>query len=247
MVVFGGSSGIGLATAILAAKQGANQITIVGRNEERLTSAVKKIKSAATSQTCTVSSASVDVTDEAKVQQFASTFEDGSVDHLVTTPGGSARLGNLIANNRSCDDVRRQFNLKYFAQLAPVLAMSEKIKDHGSITMVSGILSRRTGRGNDALAVSNAAIETTVRCLANDFGFDGRQVRVNCLSPGMTLTPVYGDSDWVKDYQHRSAAAVPLQRNGKPEEMAHAIAFLQTNLFVTGITIDVDGGNVIKP
>ena len=73
------------------------------------------------------------------------------------------------------------------------------------------------------------------------------RIRVNCLSPGMTLTPTYGDAPWVKDYQARSAAAVPLQRNGKAEEMAHAIAFLQTNLYVTGLTVDVDGGNIIKP
>ena len=62
----------------------------------------------------------------------------------------------------------------------------------------------------------------------------------------MTLTGVYGDSAWAKDYQAKAAASVPLQRNGLPEELAHAIVFLQTNTFVTGVTIDVDGGNLIK-
>ena len=80
---------------------------------------------------------------------------------------------------------------------------------------------------------------------------DGR-IRVNCLSPGMTLTPVYNNSKgemepWVETYQAKSAASVALQRNAKPEEMAHAILFLCTNTFVTGVTLDVDGGNVIKP
>ena len=106
MVIFGGSSGIGLATAVHAAKQGAARITIIGRNEERLASAVAKIKEAAASPPPVVLSASVDVTDEAKVVDFVNTLEDRSVDHLVTTPGGSARLGNLVANKRSCDDVR---------------------------------------------------------------------------------------------------------------------------------------------
>ena len=107
--------------------------------------------------------------------------------------------------------------------------MTEKMKDHGSITLTSGILSRRTGRGNDALAVSNAALETTTRCLANDYSFDGRKVRVNCLSPGMTMTGVYGTSSWAQAYQAKAAASVPLQRNGQPEELAHAVAFLMTN------------------
>ena len=250
MMIFGGSSGIGLATAKEATRQGAASIYIIGRNEEKLAAAKKEIEAIerkATASDVKVNTASVDVTDESKVRAFMETIPDDSIDHLVTTPGNSMKLGNLVANKRSCEDVKKQLDMKYFAQLAPVLAATDKMKRHGSITMTSGVLSRRTGRGNDALAISNAAIEISVRCLANDYGFDGKQVRVNCLSPGMTLTGVYGDSDWAKDYQARSAKAVPLQRNGLPEEMAHTIIFLQTNTFITGATIDCDGGNIIKP
>lgn len=247
--IFGGSSGIGLATAKMCAQKGAAKIWIVGRNEEKLLKAKAEIEAVESDRAgrVTVITASCDVTDEEKVRDFFTTIPDRSIDHLVTTPGGSAKLGNLVANKRSCEDVKRQFDLKYFAQLGPVLAATEKMRDHGSITMCSGVLSRRTGRGNDALAVSNAAIETTVRCLANDFGYDGRLVRVNCLSPGMTMTGAYGESEWAKQYQAKAAASVPLQRNGQPIEMAHAICFLQTNTFITGVTLDVDGGNVIKP
>ena len=250
IMIFGGSAGIGLATAKEGAKQGAANIWIIGRSEEKLAKAKAEIEAVtreASFGKVAVTTASCDLTDEGKIQEFMSTIPDNSIDHLVTTPGGSARLGNLVANKRNCNDVRRQFDLKYFAQLGPVLAATDKMRANGSITMCSGILSRRTGRGNDALAVSNAAIETTVRCLANDYGFDGKHVRVNCLSPGMTLTGVYGTSDWAIEYQKRAAASVPLQRNGLPEEMAHAIVFLQTNTFMTGVTIDVDGGNIIKP
>ena len=250
MMIFGGSSGIGLATAIEATRQGAASIYIIGRSEEKLATAKKEIEAVeriTISDKVNVVTASVDVTDENKVKSFMATVPDDSIDHLVTTPGNSMKLGNLVANKRSCEDVKKQLDMKYFAQLGPVLAATDKMKRHGSITMTSGVLSRRTGRGNDALAISNAAIEVSVRCLANDYGFDGKQVRVNCLSPGMTLTGVYGDSDWAKDYQARSAAAVPLQRNGLPEEMAHAIIFLQTNTFITGLTVDCDGGDIIKP
>jgi NAD(P)-dependent dehydrogenase (short-subunit alcohol dehydrogenase family) len=245
VLVFGGSSGIGKSVAISASAAGAKEVLIVGRNEGRLEEARKEIEAA--SSRCSVKTASVDVGDEAAVRRFINGLPDNSVDHLVTTPGGSAKLGNLIQNQRTCDDVRRQFDLKFFAQLAPVLAIGSKIKEGGSITMTSGILSRRPGRGNDALAVSNAAIECCVKCLANDFGFDGRRVRVNCLSPGMTLTPTYGDSPQMKMYQQKSAEAAPLQRNALPEEQAHAVLFFMTNTFVTGVVLDVDGGLVSGP
>ena len=250
VLVFGGSSGIGKSVAEGAGAAGASQVIIVGRNVERLAEAKNDVEVAAANagnKTCLVRTASVDVTDEAAVRSFMSTLPKNSIDHLVTTPGGSAKLGNLIANKRTCSDVRRQFDLKFFAQLAPVLAIGDKIKVGGSITMTSGILSRRPGRGNDALAVSNAAIECCVKCLANDYGFDGRRVRVNCLSPGMTLTPTYGDSPAMKLYQQKSAEAAPLQRNALPAEQAHAILFLMTNTFVTGVILDVDGGLVSGP
>jgi len=197
MMIFGGSSGIGLATAKEAARQGTAKIWIVGRSVQKLATAKKEIEAverASEYDKIIVTAASCDTSDEEKVKELMTTIPDGSIDHLVTTPGGSMRLGNLVANKRSCEDVKKQFDLKYFAQLSPILAATAKMRENGSITMTSGILSRRTGRGNDALAVSNAAIETTVRCLANDYGFDGKHVRVNCLSPGMTLTGVYGDS-----------------------------------------------------
>lgn len=63
----------------------------------------------------------------------------------------------------------------------------------------------------------------------------------------MTLTPVYGDSEGMKDYQEKTAAKVPLQRNALPQEQAHAVLFLMTNKFVTGIVLDCDGGFLNMP
>jgi NAD(P)-dependent dehydrogenase (short-subunit alcohol dehydrogenase family) len=217
VVIFGGSSGIGLQVAIASAKAGASNIHIIGRTREKLIAAEESIRATGGSE-CNVHVAQVDVTDEPKVQEYLAAFDDDSIDHLVTTPGGSAKLGNLVANKRTCADVRRQLDMKFFAQLAPVLAVGDKIKRGGSITMSSGVLSRRVGRGNDALAIANTAIECTVKCLANDYGFDGRRVRVNALSPGMTLTPVYADSEHMREYQAKVAESVPVQRNAIPQE-----------------------------
>merc|ERR1712032_569378 len=89
----------------------------------------------------------------------------------------------------------------------------------------------------DHLVVANAAIEAMVKTLACSYGYEQKRVRVNCLSPGMTMTPVYQGADGEVDpailaYQQKTAEEVPLQRNGQPEEMAHAIYQLQTNTFI---------------
>mmetsp|Transcript_4600 Transcript_4600/g.9984 ORF Transcript_4600/g.9984 Transcript_4600/m.9984 type:complete len:191 (-) Transcript_4600:903-1475(-) len=132
LMVFGGSSGIGKAVAVAAAKQGATAVHIIGRDAAKLAAAKLEIEAAASpAGGCTVCSKSLDATDEPAVRAYLNTFADESIDHLVTTPGGSARLGNLIENKRSCDDVRKQLDLKFFAQLAPVLAVGNKIRGGG--------------------------------------------------------------------------------------------------------------------
>lgn len=251
LLIFGGSSGIGLAVAIGAAQQGASRVTLVARNPDRLANAKAAVEKAAADAgvSTSVEIHSVDVTDEEAVEGFFAGVPAASYDHLLTTPGGSARLGDLVANKRSCADVRRQLDLKFFAQLGPALHGHGCVKDNGSITLVSGVLARRLGSGNDALCVANAAIETSVKCLANDLGFGKRIVRVNCLCPGLTKTPVYDDAPagFRDAYFAKNASAVPVQRNAEAAEMAHAIFFMMTNGFLTGAVIDVDGGYLNKP
>eukprot|EP00466_Bigelowiella_natans_P001650 jgi/Bigna1/140252/aug1.55_g14960 len=162
LVVFGGSSGIGKAVAIGTAQQGAARIHIVARNPEKLAKAKAAIEAAGNS--VKVFATSSDAFDEKAVRR------------------GSAKCGDLIKNNRTCDDVRRQMNFKFYAQLAPVLAIGTKIKEGGSIVMTSGVSSRRPGKGNDALAIANAAIETAVKTMACDQGFDGRKCKSELIA-----------------------------------------------------------------
>ena len=137
VLIFGGSSGIGKAIAAGAAEQGAAVVHIIGRDPQKLERAKAEISEVAGPAT-SIRASSVDVTKENEVRQFFDSFAEESVDHLVTTPGGSAKCGDLIKNGRTCDDVRRQMDLKFYAQLAPVLAIGSKIKAGGSIVMTSG-------------------------------------------------------------------------------------------------------------
>uniref|UniRef100_A0A7S4C907 Uncharacterized protein n=1 Tax=Eutreptiella gymnastica TaxID=73025 RepID=A0A7S4C907_9EUGL len=243
IVIFGGSSGIGKALACEAAKQGAARMFLVGRDAAKLADTCKEVGQHGSSSAVEVRA--IDACDEEAVRSFfADEFADGEIDYLVTTPGDDTGVGSLAAPGVTCDAVRQQLDRKLFAQLAAVFAAGDKIRAGGAIVMVSGVLSRRPGAGMGGLAMANAAIETAVKVLANDFGYDGKRVRVNCLSPGLTDTPVHDGADQLKK---DCAAAVPLQRIGTAEEMAHTIVFLLGNEFVTGVTIDVDGGFINMP
>lgn len=123
---------------------------------------------------------------------------------------------------------------------APILA------DGGSITLVSGALSKRPGKGSTALAVANAALEAAVKGLANDLG---PRLRVNCVSPGLVDTEI-----WDGMPPERKAgmlagfgAAIPAGRAGRPEDIGSAILFTITNTWMTGTTLDLDGGAAVRP
>jgi NADPH:quinone reductase-like Zn-dependent oxidoreductase len=95
IIIFGGSSGIGKAIALGAAQQGASTVHIIGRDKQKLARAKAEITQAAGPGT-TIFTSSVDVTDEAAVRKFFADIPDESVDHLVTTPGGSAKCGGAM-------------------------------------------------------------------------------------------------------------------------------------------------------
>lgn len=136
--------------------------------------------------------------------------------------------------------------MKFFAQLAAVSYGAPRLADGGSIVLTTGALAKRPGKGNTALAVANAALDNMVKGLANDLG---PRLRINTVSPGLTDTEM-----WNGMPPETKAAmlagfgkTVPLGRAGKVDDVAHAILFLLENEYITGTTIDLDGGASIRP
>ena len=169
VVVVGGSSGIGLSTAELATREGA-EVIIASRNAERLDAAAGTIGAQAIA---------ADVTNDKSVEDLFRAC--GPVDHVVVT---AAQLKTGPFKTVAMDDVRSTMEGKLWG--AWRVARVADIRPGGSLTLVSGYLSIRPRPNSAIISVANGALESLTRALALELA----PVRVNCVSPGIIDTPI---------------------------------------------------------
>jgi NAD(P)-dependent dehydrogenase (short-subunit alcohol dehydrogenase family) len=228
VLIVGGSSGIGLATAKAAAQAGAH-VTIAGRSEAKLELAVQALGHGAVGRP-------LDAGDDKSVADF---FADGKTwDHVVATTGAGGR--GQIANIAMADALAAM-NGKFWTYFR--IARAAKIATGGSLTVVSGGLGSKPAPGAALVSAINAAIEGLTRGLALDFA----PTRVNTVSPGIIDTPLW-DRMTAADRQAmyaKATATLPARRVGKPEDVGQAILFLMTNPFATGSVLHLDGGSLL--
>jgi NAD(P)-dependent dehydrogenase (short-subunit alcohol dehydrogenase family) len=231
VVVAGGSSGIGLATAIAAASQGA-QVFIASRNADRVSDALKHLPSDAQGD-------AVDFTDDAQVNAWFSKI--GEFDHLIYTAGETLQLG-LLADTE-VDTARRAFEVRFWGAFKVVKRGHTSIRPGGSIVLTTGIASSRPHKGWTVPSSSLGAMESLTRALAVELA----PLRVNAVSPGVVRTPLWGNMDQSDREQMYSqfAAALPTGCIGEPEDIAQTYLYLMQERFSTGQVIVVDGGGVL--
>lgn len=229
IVITGGSSGIGLATAEAARDAGAASVVLMARNPERLAAAAARVGPRARS-------IAMDVTDEEAVREaFASV---GVFDHLVTAAAGTDR-GAIVDTDYA--RARALFDAKFWGQHHCLKHGAPHLRETGSVTLVSGWISRKPMRETGTLAAVDGAIESLTRVAALELA----PVRVNVVTPGQIDTPLWGarlDAAGRSEYFASLASKLPVGRAGRPEDVAHALLFAMTNGFTTGAVIDVDGG-----
>jgi len=240
VLIFGGSQGMGKAAAKAVLACGGTPF-IVSRSEGKLVAAASEISPSDPSR---VKYASCDCKDEAALQAFFEAQAQGSFNHMVCTIGESAGCSD-IRGAEGFRKLKEQFEIKVFAQLAPICFGVDKMADGGSIVITSGALSRRPGGGSSALGAANASLESIIKGLANDFG---PRVRVNCISPGLTNTDMWSSMDAEKREGMLAGfgSRLPLKRAGEPNDVGEAIAMLLCARYTTGCTLDCDGGAAIR-
>jgi NAD(P)-dependent dehydrogenase (short-subunit alcohol dehydrogenase family) len=229
VVVFGGGSGVGLATAKLLASRGA-EVIITGRDAEKLRAATEGSSGLMTSR-C------VDGKDVTAVDAFFA--EIGAFDHLVLTAGQTNRGGSFVENvtNKSFRDT---FDGKFWVQITAAHAGARRIRPGGSITFFSGGASRKAMKGMVNIAAVNGAIDAVIPTLALELA----PTRVNSISPGTLQTTYWAGvpEQQLEQIFGRMANALPAGRVGTADDIASAVLFIVTSSFVTGTVLAVDGG-----
>jgi len=235
VVITGGTSGIGLATAKAFAEAGSS-VFITGRRQEALDDAVKAIGG-------TVTGVRGDMADLADIDRLYDAVQQkhGHIDVLFANAGGGAfaPLGAI-----SEEHYQSTFDTNVKGVLFTVQKALPLLRDGGSIILTASTVSIS---GTPAFSVYSAT-KAAVRSFARNWILDlkDRGIRVNAISPGLTDTPgvdhLFGENaQGTKDYL---AGLVPAGRVGRPEEIARAVQFLASDdaSYINGIELFVDGG-----
>jgi NAD(P)-dependent dehydrogenase (short-subunit alcohol dehydrogenase family) len=231
VIVLGGSSGIGLATAKAAAAEGA-QVSIVSGNRQRIDKALAVLPANASGEVA-------DLGDEAAIKQFFA--EAGSFDHLVYTAGENIQLSDISETDTAA--ARNFFNVRYWGALATVKYAASHILPGGSINLIGGIASPRPGKGWGIAASICAAMEGFTRAMAIELA----PIRVNLVAPGVVRTNLWNSlSEQDREQLYTSVGSkLPVKRVGEAEDIALTYIYLMKQQFATGQVLVVDGGAVL--
>jgi NAD(P)-dependent dehydrogenase (short-subunit alcohol dehydrogenase family) len=238
-VVTGGNSGIGLATAKRLQEEGA-QVAIAGRNAQTLEEAAQSMGNG-------VVAVQADVTKLEDIDRLYRTVaqELGRIDVLFVN-AGVGKFAALIDTSESLYDEIFAINTKgaYFTLTKAI----PYLNDGASIVLIalSPINPPWRRPGTSAYSAAKAALRAVAQTAAVELA--PRGIRVNVVSPGPTLTPIYQQAGLSKEKTEERldqiSTTVPLSRLGKPEEVASVVAFLASSdaSYITGEEIHVDGG-----
>ena len=231
VVVLGGTSGIGLATAQLAADQGATVI-VASSNPESVKRALDTLPAASQGE-------ALDLTDAGAVTSFFAGLEP--FDHLAFTAGESLTL--LEVASMDLDRARKAFEVRYFGVLGAVCAALPRLRPGGSVVLTTGAAADRPGPGWSVSASICGAMDSLVRALAVELA----PLRVNAVKPGVVRSPLWSGMP-AEDEQalyDETAKALPVGRVGEVTDIAAAYVYLMNQGYATGTIASVDGGHVL--
>ncbi len=234
-VVTGGTLGIGLATAKVLAREGA-QVVVCGRSQGKLDAAI----AAAKEEGLLLHGMTADVTDETSFKEFADWVwsEFGRVDILVNNAGRGSPGAALTLEKEVWQNVL-DTNLTSVWNCSKVISPYMEQSGGGAIVNVSSLSGRIAFTHQGAYPVSKAGVNALTRVMASELA--AKNIRVVAVAPGFTETEMlknkYGDTSFLTD-------TTILHRLAKPEEIGQLIAFLSSDLagYITAEVVEISGG-----
>jgi NAD(P)-dependent dehydrogenase (short-subunit alcohol dehydrogenase family) len=251
-IITGSTSGIGRATAMLFAQEGAS-VVVTGRREELGNEVVQQIVDQGDKAIYVPTDVGVAEDLQGMVQAAVDAY--GRVDILVNNAisFGPGSFGSVLEMTAEGFDVIVHTSLTAII-LGSKYAIPEMIKvGGGSIINMSSVHGVLAGHYTDSYNTVKAGMLNLTRAMAMDFG--RHNIRVNAICPGCILTEreiemqTNEQAAWFFRYKKLAIPEVyPLRRAGQPEEVAKACLFLASDLssFVTGATLMVDGGLTVQ-
>lgn len=238
IAVIGAGSGIGAATALECAAQGARVVCldVAAVAAEATADAIDRAGGGA-------AWAALDLTSSSAVEEALAVIdeENDGLDGLVCTPGINVRKPIAVLDDNEVERVI-DVNLKGTFWALRAAARTMRPRGKGSIVVLSSIRSQVVEPGQGIYAATKAGLVQLARTLAVELG--GRGVRVNAVAPGVVETPLTGpiraQPAWYDAYARKSA----LGRWATPREIAGPIVFLLSDAasYITGAVLFVDGG-----
>lgn len=238
VLITGGSSGIGAATARQFAKRGWGVAINYAHNAAAAEKVAKECGNSIAVQG--------DVSNDQDCRRIARTVAEklGGIDALVNNAGTTKVVPHDQLDGLSAEDFQRIFALNVIAPFQMVRACREPLKErHGAIVNVSSVASVLGTGSSVAYAASKAALEAMSLSLARSLA---PEVRVNIVAPGHTNTPWHPTvrgPERAAEVEKRYSAIAPLKQISQAEDVADAIVWLiEGGRNVTGEVIYVDGG-----
>lgn len=237
-LITGGGTGIGRATALLFAREGA-RIVVAGRRSEPLQEVVREIRHLG--GTATFCRGDVGRTDRVEMMVQGAIYNFGGLDILVNNAGVFLEGTVMDTDEKRWDRVIGT-NLKgaYLVSRQAVPAM--KVRGGGSIINNSSVHGLRGMKNAAAYCVSKGGLIQLTRAMALDHAQDG--IRVNAICPGLVDTPMTRDSDGGAKWLDDAVRGCPVPRAGSADEVARLALYLASDdsKWVTGAVLSIDGG-----